>query len=177
MVRVTTRRGTVELAARQDDAVPDGVVFIPFAYVEAAANLLTNPKLDPFGKIPEFKFCAAKVEAVDPMASAGSGGVGAALSPTHSHREATRRSGARHRTQRASGCSSGTCTMVSATLASPSIVIGVGGAICAVRQSLKLIRRPCRRAASARPGLVGAGVERAEPDLDAVERRAWCRAR
>ena len=67
MVRVTTRRGVVELAARQDDAVPDGVVFIPFAYVEAAANLLTNPKLDPFGKIPEFKFCAAKVEAVDPM--------------------------------------------------------------------------------------------------------------
>jgi formate dehydrogenase major subunit len=66
MVRVTTRRGVVELAARQDDAVPDGVVFIPFAYVEAAANLLTNPKLDPFGKIPEFKFCAAKVEAVDP---------------------------------------------------------------------------------------------------------------
>ncbi len=63
MVRVTTRRGTVALAARQDDAVPDGVVFIPFAYVEAAANLLTNPKLDPFGKIPEFKFCAAKVEA------------------------------------------------------------------------------------------------------------------
>ncbi len=37
-------------------------MFIPFAYVEAAANLLTNPKLDPFGKIPEFKFCAAKVE-------------------------------------------------------------------------------------------------------------------
>ena len=60
----TTRRGEVELAARQDDAIPDGVVFIPFAYVEAAANLLTNPALDPFGKIPEFKFCAAKVEAV-----------------------------------------------------------------------------------------------------------------
>ena len=37
-------------------------MFIPFAYVEAAANLLTNPALDPFGKIPEFKFCAAKVE-------------------------------------------------------------------------------------------------------------------
>ena len=66
LVRVTTRRGMVELYARQDDAVPDGVVFIPFAYVEAAANLLTNPKLDPFGKIPEFKFCAARVEAVDP---------------------------------------------------------------------------------------------------------------
>jgi formate dehydrogenase major subunit len=62
MVRVATRRGVIELAARQDDAVPDGVVFIPFAYVEAAANLLTNPALDPFGKIPEFKYCAAKVE-------------------------------------------------------------------------------------------------------------------
>jgi formate dehydrogenase major subunit len=62
MVRVTTRRGAIELSARQDDAVPDGVVFIPFAYVEAAANLLTNPKLDPFGKIPEFKYCAANVE-------------------------------------------------------------------------------------------------------------------
>ena len=67
MVRVATRRGEVELAARQDDGIPDGVVFIPFAYVEAAANLLTNPKLDPFGKIPEFKYCAAKVEAVDPV--------------------------------------------------------------------------------------------------------------
>jgi formate dehydrogenase major subunit len=66
MMRVTTRRGVVELTARQDDAIPDGVVFIPFAFVEAAANLLTNPALDPFGKIPEFKFCAAKVEAVDP---------------------------------------------------------------------------------------------------------------
>jgi formate dehydrogenase major subunit len=62
MVRVTTRRGEVELASRQDDAIPDGVVFIPFAFVEAAANILTNPALDPFGKIPEFKYCAARVE-------------------------------------------------------------------------------------------------------------------
>jgi formate dehydrogenase major subunit len=69
-VRVATRRGEVELSARLDDAVPDGVVFIPFAYVEAAANLLTNPKLDPFGKIPEFKFCAAKVERVEPVREA-----------------------------------------------------------------------------------------------------------
>ncbi|HTS41610.1 MAG TPA: formate dehydrogenase subunit alpha, partial [Xanthobacteraceae bacterium] len=66
MIRVTTRRGEIELASRQDDAIPDGVVFIPFAFVEAAANLLTNPALDPFGKIPEFKYCAAKVEAIDP---------------------------------------------------------------------------------------------------------------
>jgi formate dehydrogenase major subunit len=65
LVRVSTRRGTVELAARQDDSIPDGVVFIPFAYVEAAANLLTNPALDPFGKIPEFKYCAARVERVE----------------------------------------------------------------------------------------------------------------
>ena len=69
-IRVSTRRGTVELFARQDDAIPDGVVFIPFAFVEAAANLLTNPKLDPFGKIPEFKFCAAKVEAIAPQREA-----------------------------------------------------------------------------------------------------------
>jgi formate dehydrogenase major subunit len=67
-VRVSTRRGTVELDARQDESVPDGVVFIPFAFVEAAANLLTNPALDPFGKIPEFKYCAAKVEKVDEAA-------------------------------------------------------------------------------------------------------------
>ncbi|HET9902631.1 MAG TPA: formate dehydrogenase subunit alpha [Xanthobacteraceae bacterium] len=71
MVRVSTRRGVVELAARQDDAVPDGVVFIPFAFFEAAANKLTNPALDPFGKIPEFKFCAARVEALEaPRAAA-----------------------------------------------------------------------------------------------------------
>ena len=57
-------RGAIELFARQDDVIPDGVVFIPFAYVEAAANLLTNPALDPFGKIPEYKFCAARVERV-----------------------------------------------------------------------------------------------------------------
>ena len=66
MVRVidAPRRGRADRAPGRRH--PDGVVFIPFAFVEAAANLLTNPKLDPFGKIPEFKFCAAKVEAVDP---------------------------------------------------------------------------------------------------------------
>jgi formate dehydrogenase major subunit len=69
MIRVSTRRGVIELASRQDDAIPDGVVFIPFAYVEAAANLLTNPALDPFGKIPEFKYCAAKVEKADAAAA------------------------------------------------------------------------------------------------------------
>jgi formate dehydrogenase major subunit len=70
MVRVSTRRGIVELNSRQDDAVPDGVVFIPFAFFEAAANRLTNPALDPFGKIPEFKYCAARVEAITPQREA-----------------------------------------------------------------------------------------------------------
>jgi formate dehydrogenase major subunit len=64
MVRVSTRRGTVELRARPDNAIPPGMVFIPFCYVEAAANLLTNPQLDPMGKIPEFKYCAARLEPV-----------------------------------------------------------------------------------------------------------------
>jgi formate dehydrogenase major subunit len=61
-IRVTTRRGAIELKSRIDAAVPDGVVFIPFCYAEAAANMLTNPALDPYGKIPEFKYCAARVE-------------------------------------------------------------------------------------------------------------------
>src|SRR6185312_9529519 len=61
MIRVETRRGVVEIKTRADRDVPEGMVFIPFCYAEAAANLLTNPQLDPFGKIPEFKFCAAKV--------------------------------------------------------------------------------------------------------------------
>jgi formate dehydrogenase major subunit len=61
MLRVTTRRGSIELMARADLAIQEGTVFIPFAYVEAAANILTNPQLDPYGKIPEFKFCAVKV--------------------------------------------------------------------------------------------------------------------
>jgi len=64
IVRVTTRRGSIELRVRADRDVAQGMVFIPFAYAEAAANVLTNPQLDPYGKIPEFKYCAAKVEHV-----------------------------------------------------------------------------------------------------------------
>jgi formate dehydrogenase major subunit len=63
-IRVRTRRGTIEMKARADNAVPTGMIFIPFCYAEAAANVLTNPALDPVGKIPEFKFCAARVEKV-----------------------------------------------------------------------------------------------------------------
>ena len=63
IVRVTTRRGTIELTARADREIQEGVIFIPFAYVEAAANVLTNPQLDPIAKIPEYKYCAVKIEA------------------------------------------------------------------------------------------------------------------
>jgi formate dehydrogenase major subunit len=69
-IRVMTRRGAIELKARVDRAVPEGMVFIPFAYVEAAANILTNPQLDPYGKIPEYKFCAARVEKAASAAAA-----------------------------------------------------------------------------------------------------------
>jgi formate dehydrogenase major subunit len=62
-ITVESRRGSVSLFARADDGTPHGAVFIPFCYAEAAANLLTNPALDPFGKIPEFKYCAVRVTA------------------------------------------------------------------------------------------------------------------
>jgi formate dehydrogenase major subunit len=62
-VTVASRRGEVTLYARADDGTPPGTVFIAFCYYEAAANLLTNPALDPFGKIPEFKYCAVKLSA------------------------------------------------------------------------------------------------------------------
>ncbi|MEE2981242.1 MAG: formate dehydrogenase subunit alpha [Pseudomonadota bacterium] len=61
-VRVATRRGVIETTARRDGKVPPGVVFVPFCFADAAANMLTNPALDPIGKIPEYKYCAARVE-------------------------------------------------------------------------------------------------------------------
>jgi formate dehydrogenase major subunit len=64
--RIETRRGRLEVKLRADRDVPEGMVFMPFCFAEAAANLLTNPALDPFGKIPEFKFCAARVAAAQP---------------------------------------------------------------------------------------------------------------
>ena len=56
------RFGRVQALDGISFSVAPGQVFIPFCYAEAAANVLTNPQLDPFGKIPEFKFCAARVE-------------------------------------------------------------------------------------------------------------------
>jgi formate dehydrogenase major subunit len=61
VITVESRRGIISLYARADDGTPRGSVFIPFCFYEAAANLLTNPALDPIGKIPEFKYCAVKV--------------------------------------------------------------------------------------------------------------------
>lgn len=64
-VRVASRRGEIELAARITSRIHPGVVFIPFHYAEAAANELTNSALDPTAKIPEYKVCAVNVEAAD----------------------------------------------------------------------------------------------------------------
>ena len=61
MIKLSSRRGTVECFARVDDGILEGQVFMPFCYHEAAANLLTTDALDPFAKIPEFKFCAIQI--------------------------------------------------------------------------------------------------------------------
>lgn len=61
VITVQSRRGAVAIHVRRDDGTPQGAVFMPFAYYEAAANLMTNAALDPFGKIPEFKYCAVAI--------------------------------------------------------------------------------------------------------------------
>ncbi len=61
VVTIQSRRGELAIHVRQDDGTPSGVVFIPFAYYEAAANKLTNSAYDPVAKIPEFKYCAVRV--------------------------------------------------------------------------------------------------------------------
>jgi formate dehydrogenase major subunit len=63
MARVSSRRGTIELETRVSHTEARGNCFIPFHFREAAANLLTTDEIDPFGKIPEFKFCAVRIEA------------------------------------------------------------------------------------------------------------------
>ncbi|MCL7941827.1 formate dehydrogenase subunit alpha, partial [Halomonas sp. ATCH28] len=60
-ITITTRRGAITLKTRVDPQMMEGMVFVPFCYVEAAANLLTNPALDPDGKIPEFKYAACRL--------------------------------------------------------------------------------------------------------------------
>jgi formate dehydrogenase major subunit len=61
VITVRSRRGEVAIHIRRDDGTPSGAVFIPFAYYEAAANMMTNAALDPVGKIPEFKYCAVSI--------------------------------------------------------------------------------------------------------------------
>jgi len=82
VVTVASRRGSIALYARADAGTPRGAVFIPFCYYEAAANKLTNPVLDPYGKIPEFKYCAVKVTkgGPAPVHSSFGGGQSLALS-------------------------------------------------------------------------------------------------
>jgi len=70
LVSIKTRRGHISIKAREDRSVPENMIFVPFCFSEAAANTLTNPQLDPLGKIPEFKFCAAKVEPMTKGAAA-----------------------------------------------------------------------------------------------------------
>ncbi|WP_103764297.1 formate dehydrogenase subunit alpha [Roseovarius confluentis] len=70
MVRISTKRGSIDVMARADRAIAPDMVFMPFAYVEAAANILTNPAIDPYGKIPEFKYSAVRVEKAEEAVAA-----------------------------------------------------------------------------------------------------------
>lgn len=78
-ITITSRRGEVVLYARADDSSPVGAIFVPFCYYEAAINRLTNAALDPYGKIPEFKYCAVKVMPGGEVAAQGSYGGGQIL--------------------------------------------------------------------------------------------------
>ncbi|MGZ8265675.1 MAG: formate dehydrogenase subunit alpha, partial [Burkholderiales bacterium] len=79
VVTVESRRGIISLYARADDGTPRGSVVIPFCFYEAAGNLLTTPARDPFGKIPEFKYCAVKVMRGGELTPRSSYGGGQAL--------------------------------------------------------------------------------------------------
>ncbi len=81
LVTVESRRGAVSLYARADAGTPRGAVFVAFAYYEAAINRLTNAALDPFAKIPEFKYCAVRVKAGGEPPQQSSYGGGRLLNP------------------------------------------------------------------------------------------------
>ncbi|MEP6558222.1 MAG: molybdopterin dinucleotide binding domain-containing protein, partial [Burkholderiales bacterium] len=78
-ITIESRRGEVVLYARADESSPRGAVFVPFCYYEAAINKLTNAALDPYAKIPEFKYCAIRVTAGGTPAEQSSYGGGQAL--------------------------------------------------------------------------------------------------
>ncbi|MBW8832609.1 MAG: formate dehydrogenase subunit alpha [Burkholderiales bacterium] len=79
VVTIESRRGEVTLYARADEGSPRGTVFVPFCYYEAAINRLTNSALDPFAKIPEFKYCAIRMSLGGEVPAQGSFGGGKAL--------------------------------------------------------------------------------------------------
>jgi formate dehydrogenase major subunit len=79
VITIESRRGRVTLYARADESSPRGAVFVPFCYYEAAINRLTNAALDPFAKIPEFKYCAIRVTLGGEEPVQGSYGGGQAL--------------------------------------------------------------------------------------------------
>jgi formate dehydrogenase major subunit len=79
VVTIESRRGKVALYARADDSSPRGAIFVPFCYYEAAINKLTNSALDPFGKIPEFKYCAIRITLGGTAPAQGSYGGGQVL--------------------------------------------------------------------------------------------------
>jgi formate dehydrogenase major subunit len=79
VITIESRRGQVTLYARADDSSPRGAIFVPFCYYEAAINKLTNAALDPFGKIPEFKYCAIRVALGGEVAAQSSYGGGQVL--------------------------------------------------------------------------------------------------
>ena len=64
LVSVRSRRGQIETKTVITERVPQGMIFMPFHFAECAANVLTNPALDPVAKIPEYKVCAARIEKV-----------------------------------------------------------------------------------------------------------------
>ena len=101
-VRVTSRRGSIELAAKVSHRETPGSCFIPFHFREAAANLLTIDEIDPFGKIPEFKFCAVKSRRLraDRPARLRAGAAGSRLMAGNGRVPASRRAPASSRARR-----------------------------------------------------------------------------
>ncbi|MEO6361735.1 MAG: molybdopterin dinucleotide binding domain-containing protein, partial [Caldimonas sp.] len=82
VITIESRRGEVVLFARADDSSPRGAVFVPFCFYEAAINKLTNAALDPFAKIPEFKYCAIRLSLGGVLAAQSSFGGGQAMAAT-----------------------------------------------------------------------------------------------
>ena len=79
-IAISSRRGRITIAARISGRVARHQVFVPMHYREAAANLLTNPALDPYAGIPEFKVCAVKLSPVREVADESATDASAATS-------------------------------------------------------------------------------------------------